>query len=148
MSLYYHDQRPAFLFEQPPSPPSTINVGSYLALQADRDAVQLQLKKTQSLYQELLDELLAAGLEREGLHALIKSHDTPSNRSELVYLHIVGALLKLLLGHSPSGKPHSVFRSQSAIVSALTAHHENVPGITKRTLDEKFAAAKRSLSDT
>jgi hypothetical protein len=148
MSRYYPDQRPTFLFEQPSSPPSTINVGSYLALQADRDAVQLQLKKTQSLYQELLDELLAAGLEREGLHALIKSHDTPSNRSELVYLHIVGALLKLLLGHSPSGKPHSVFRSQSAIVSALTAHHENVPGITKRTLDEKFAAAKRSLSDT
>lgn len=148
MSRYYPDQRPAFLFEQPPSPPSTINVGSYLALQADRDALQLQLKKTQALYQELLDELQAVGLEREGLQALIKSHDTPSNRSELVYLHIVGALLKLLLGHSPSGKPHSVFRSQSAIVSALTAHHENVAGITKRTLDEKFAAAKRSLSDT
>lgn len=148
MSRYYPDQRPAFLFEQPPSPPSTVNVGSYLALQADRDALQLQLKKTQTLYQELLDEFQAIGLEREGLQALAKSQGTLSQRSELVYLHIVGALLKLLLGHSPSGKPHSVFRSQAAIVSALTAHFENMPGITKRTLDEKFAAAKRSLTDT
>lgn len=52
----------------------------------------------------------------------------------------------LFLDHSPSGKPHSVFRSQAAIVDALTARHKNLSGITKRTLDEKFAAAKRSLT--
>jgi hypothetical protein len=148
MTLYYPDQRPTFLFEPLPSPQSTINAGSYLALQADRDALQLQLRNTQTLYQGLLAELKTAGLEREGLQALLKSQGAPSPRSELVYLHIIGALLKLLLGCSPSGKPHSVFRSQAAIVSALTAYFESVPGITKRTLDEKFAAAKRSLSDT
>ncbi|HFH3285686.1 hypothetical protein [Pseudomonas aeruginosa] len=148
MSYHYPDQRPEFLFERPPDRLGEFSIGTYLALQADRDALQLQVRNTQAAYQELLSELQAVGLERENLQALLKSKGKLSNRSEEVYLHIIGALLKLLLGHSPSGKPHSVFRSQSAIVSALTAHFENVPGITKRTLDEKFAAAKRSLSDT
>jgi len=148
MACHYPDQRPAFLFERPPDRLGELRIGTYLALQADRDALQLQVRNTQAAYQELLSELQAVGLERENLQALLKSKGKLSNRSEEVYLHIIGALLKLLLGHSPSGKPHSVFRSQSAIVSALTAHFENVPGITKRTLDEKFAAAKRSLSDT
>lgn len=148
MSYHYPDQRPAFLFKHPPDRFGELNIGTYLALQADRDALQLQVKNTQAAYKKLLDELQAVGFERENLQALLKSKGRLSNRSEEVYLHIIGALLKLLLGHSPSGKPHSVFRSQSAIVSALTAHFENVPGITKRTLDEKFAAAKRSLSDT
>ena len=148
MSCHYPDQRPAFLFERSPDRLNELSIGTYLALQADRDALQLQVKHIQTAYQELLDQLREAGLERESLQTLLKSKDKPSDRSEEVYLHIIGALLKLLLGHSPSGKPHSVFHSQSAIVSALIAHHENVPGITKRTLDEKFAAAKRSLSDT
>ncbi|MDH1440353.1 hypothetical protein N5O88_10250 [Pseudomonas sp. GD03721] len=147
MSCHYPDQRPAFLFERSPELFSELSIGTYLALQADRDALQLQVKSIQTIHQELLDELQATGLERESLKTLLKSQGKLSNRSEEVYLHIIGALLKLLLGHSPSGKPHSVFRSQSAIVSALIAHHENVPGITKRTLDEKFAAAKRSLSE-
>lgn len=148
MSYHYPDQRPGFLFEQSLDSRTSVSIGSYLALQADRDALQLQVKNTQAAYRELLDDLQAAGLERANLQALLKSKGKLSNRSEEVYFHIIGALLNLLLGHSPSGKPHSVFRSQSAIVSALIAHHENVPGITKRTLDEKFAAAKRSLSDT
>ncbi|HBO3353882.1 TPA: hypothetical protein L4S42_001688 [Pseudomonas aeruginosa] len=148
MSCHYPDQRPAFLFERPPDRFSEVSIGTYLALQADRDALQLQVKNTQAAYKELLGELQSVGLERENLQALLKSKGKLSNRSELVYLHIIGAMLSLMLGHSPSGKPHSVFRNQSSVVSALTAHFENLPGITKRTLDEKFAAAKRSLSDT
>lgn len=148
MSCHYPDQRPAFLFERSPGHFSELSIGTYLALQADRDALQVQVKNTQAAYRELLDELQSAGLERESLKALLKSQSKLSNRSELVYLHIIGAMLALMLGNSPSGKPHSVFRNQSAVVSALTAHFENLPGITKRTLDEKFAAAKRSLSDT
>ncbi|AMO76073.1 hypothetical protein [Pseudomonas citronellolis] len=147
MSVHYPDQRPAFLFEQSPAIHYELKIGSYLALQADRDALQLQLDKIQTAYRELLSELQSVGLERESLKALLKSQGKLSNRSEQVYLHIIGTMLSLLLGSSPSGKPHSVFRNQSAIVSALIAYFDNVPGITKRTLDEKFAAAKRSLSD-
>lgn len=146
MSRYYPDQRPAFLFEQSHDQQGLINVSTYLALQADRDALQLQVKNIEAAYQQLLNELEAVGLEKENIHHLLKANGKVSDRSETAYLHIIGAMVSLFLGHSPSGKPHSVFRSQAAIVDALTAHHKNLSGITKRTLDEKFAAAKRSLS--
>jgi len=55
-------------------------------------------------------------------------------------------MVSLFLANSPAGKPHSVFRTQAAIVDALTANFQDLPGVSKRTLDEKFAAAKRSIS--
>jgi hypothetical protein len=147
MSRYYPDQRPAFLFEQSLNQPGAISIGTYLALQADRDALQLQAKNIEAAYQQLLGELEAVGLEKENIHHLLKTKSKVSDRSETAYLHIIGAMVSLFLDHTPSGKPYSVFRSQSAIVDALTAHFKNLSGISKRTLDEKFAAAKRSLSN-
>jgi hypothetical protein len=52
------------------------------------------------------------------------------------------------LGKSPAGKPQSVFDNQAAIIAALLGHHEGKPGISARTLEEKFAAGKRSLTAT
>lgn len=146
ISRYYPDQRPAFLFEGSPNQQEAISIGTYLALQGDRDALQVQIKSLEAAYQQLLHDLEAIGLERKNIHHLLRTNSKVSDRSESVYLHIIGAMVNLLLDKSPSGKPLSVFRSQSAIVDALTAHHKNVPGITKRTLDEKFAAGKRSLT--
>ncbi len=147
MSRYYPSEKPAFLFEGSDDVQGSLSIGTYLALQADRDALQLQIKNIESAYQQLLDELEAIGLERENLNQQFKANSKVSDRSENAYLHIIGAMVSLFLDHSPSGKPYSVFRSQAAIVDALTAHHKNLSGISKRTLDEKFAAAKRSLND-
>lgn len=146
MSRYYPDQRPAFLFEGSLPKQKAISIGTYLALQGDRDALQVQMKSLEVAYRQLLDDLESIGLERENIHNLLKTNSKVSDRSESVYLNIIGAMVKLFLDQSPSGKPFSVFRSQAAIVDALTAHHKNLPGITKRTLDEKFAAGKRSLT--
>ena len=60
----------------------------------------------------------------------------------------IGAMLALMLGKSPNGQAYSVLDNQSAIIAALLGHHEGKPGISARTLEEKFAAAKRSLSAT
>ena len=69
-------------------------------------------------------------------------------RAETTYLNIIGAMLGLMLGKSPAGKPQSVFDNQAAIIAALLGHHEGKPGISARTLEDKFAAAKRSLTAT
>ena len=96
-------------------------------------------------------------LKRMGPHPDDKKHtgehpdggDKPlTQRAETTYLNIIGALLDLMLGKSPSGKPYSEFRSQEAIIDTLLAHHKGKPGIAERTLAEKFAAAKRSLNAT
>jgi len=77
-----------------------------------------------------------------------ESHLAPrrSLRAETTYQNIIGGLLGLMLGKTPAGKAQSVFESQSAIISALLAHHDGKPGISSRTLEEKFAEAKRSLN--
>ena len=70
------------------------------------------------------------------------------NTTETVYLNIIGALIETMLAKSPAGKPFSVFESQVSIIDSLTAHFPGAPGIAKRTLEEKFAEGKRSLSAT
>jgi hypothetical protein len=66
-------------------------------------------------------------------------------REQTTLLNIAGGLLHLLLGQSPGGKPHSVFKSQAAIIDALVATYPGKPGMSKRTLEEKLALARRFL---
>lgn len=56
------------------------------------------------------------------------------DRERTTLLNIVGALLEYS-GHK-----------ESAIIDALLTRHPGVPGLTKRTLEAKFAEAKRSLA--
>ncbi|SET63972.1 hypothetical protein SAMN03159512_02956 [Pseudomonas sp. NFR09] len=148
MIHHYPDQRPAFLFGKQPAENEHISFGTYLTLRADREALEVELKASDAALRELLEELKAIGLERESLRALVKAQGKLSERSETGYQHVIGALLETLLGSSPAGKPNSVFDSQAAIVDSITAHYEGTPGLSKRSLDEKFAAARRSLSRT
>jgi len=145
MSIRYPEHKPRFLFGAGGDSHTKINTGTYLSLQADREALKVELKKYQDLYQDVLSDLRALGLERKELNDLIKSHSGLSGRSELTYRQIIGALLHLFLSRSPAGKPLSVFESQAAIVDALTVRYKDIPGLSKRTLDEKFAAANRSI---
>ena len=54
-------------------------------------------------------------------------------------------MLDVMLGRTPSGSPYSRFTSQEAVISALIAHHGALMGITERTLQSKFAQARRKL---
>ncbi len=74
-----------------------------------------------------------------------KPSRTTSTRETQSLLNIVGALVNLLLGTTPGGAKQSVFRSKAAIIEAILARHPALPGLTERTLQQKFADAKRSL---
>jgi len=145
MIYQYPDQRPSFLFH-PIATDEAIRYGTYLILQADREALQLQLKVTEARLQELMDELTAAGLERESLRSLAENKKDVSEHSKASFLNIIGALVETMLGSSEAGRRHSIFNSQASIVDSITAHYGEVPGLGKRSLDEKFAAARRSLA--
>jgi hypothetical protein len=147
MQVYYPDQKPGFLFESGSDAHENVRLGTFLALQADRDTLLRELDTQQRHLQEILVDLRAIGLERDDLKVMVKAHGQLSERSEITYQNIIGALVNLLLDHSPAGKPLSVFKNQAAIVDAVIARHQDVPGLSKRTLDEKFAAANRSLKN-
>lgn len=145
--LHHHpDQRPEFLFGKPATEQTQINVTTYLTLQADRDALKIRLEANESAHRTLLDELKALGVDQENLSSLVVVQSEVSERSQIVFHHIIGALLETMLGSSPAGRPNSVFDSQASIVNSIIAHYEGVLGLSKRTLDEKFAAARRSIS--
>lgn len=158
MQRYYPEQRPSFLFsalERSVHPAITID--DVRALTFERDSLK-------SLVVERDAEISALRVE---LRALLKSVDTGARhhskaseatsrpgalddaltpRAETTHLHIIGGLVSLMLGRSPSGQPYSSFHTQESIVSAMIAHCGELMGISERTLHAKFAAARRKLS--
>jgi hypothetical protein len=155
MQHYYPDQRPSFLFsvfERSVHP--VITIDDVRALTFERDSLK-------SLLTERDAEIDALRLE---LRALLKSLDTGSSqnapprlnsssveslsaRAETVYLHIIGGQNALLLGKDESGKSHTRFRTQEEVIAALTDRYDGRLGMTKSTLENKFALANRTLSD-
>lgn len=146
MSHYYPGDRPEFLFddiERALHP--AVNVDTLHILLAEREATKVQLAELAQLHEAL----------RAAHEALAKEHATRATddeharelglRSETTYLNIIGGLLTLLLGKSPSGTAYSSFRNMDAVVSALLAHHEGRPGLSERTLWSKLAQARRHL---
>lgn len=146
MSHYYPGERPEFLFddiERTMHP--MVNVDTLNILLADREATMVQLAELSQVYEVLraAHEALAKKQAARG-----DANDTsrePGLRSETTYLNIIGGLLTLLLGKSPSGAAYSSFHSMDAVVSALLAHHEGRPGLSERTLWSKLAQARRHL---
>ncbi len=75
-----------------------------------------------------------------------KKHRAPiSEKQRSAYLNIIGALLGLLMGKSPSGKPYSEFQNQQAIIDSVHANFGEAPGLSERNLQDKFALSKRVL---
>lgn len=147
MARYYPGIRPAFLFtraERHAAHPA-ITVDTLHALVFEREALKFQIEQRNREIQTLREKQVSLQKQRGG-----SLEDLPdglsSSRSETTYLHIVGGLLTLLLGRSPSGQAYSSFNTQESIITALVAHHGGRLGITIRTLEAKFAAARRSLS--
>ncbi|KAA3624029.1 MAG: hypothetical protein DWQ08_10860 [Proteobacteria bacterium] len=75
----------------------------------------------------------------------LQNHLPMHPRSETTYLNIIGALVDVMLAQSPGGQRLSAFDTQADVINALLAHHEGKPGLSRRTLEDKFAAARREL---
>lgn len=146
IAAQFPSDKPSFLFDEiERTTHAAINAESFRALQADRDALKTRVEKAKDEYLKLRverDEILA---EKNALAEQIQNPKNPGQRSETTYLNIIGAMVDLFMAKTPAGKSCSVFNSRSAVIDALVAANGNKPGISKRGLEEKFAAAKRSL---
>ncbi|MBD3816557.1 MAG: protein kinase [Halothiobacillus sp.] len=141
--------KPAFLFDEiERKTHAAINTASYLTLQAECNALKAELSIAEKWGNEAKREMDALRVERDSLLAMVNKANAPGERAETTYLNIIGGLLGLMLGKTPAGKPQSVYENQAAIIEALLAHNDRKLGISKRTLEEKFAAANRSLNAT
>lgn len=149
MSRYYPGERPSFLFDEVErSIHPAITTDAIAVLMADREAAKLRVAELVQLNEDLFARHEALTSEHAKLASDSKKSQVPGQRSESTYLNIIGGLLTLMLGKSPSGTPYSSFLSQEAIISAMVVHHRGAMGITDRTLQAKFALARRHLQST
>lgn len=147
MSQYYPDQKPAFLFDEiERKTHKAIDSEAFQALQVERDSLKARIEKAEVWAKEIMKEKESLIGERDSLRVMVDKAYTPDQRSETTYLNIIGGLMGLLLGETPSGNKHSVFESQAAIIQGLLSHYPNKSGISQRTLESKFSEAKKSLS--
>lgn len=65
------------------------------------------------------------------------------SRAETAYLNVIGALLHSLLKKGANGI--GAFSSAAKIIETIQAEFPNAYGLSPRELQDKFAAAKRSL---
>ncbi|EIU1410589.1 TPA: hypothetical protein L5G07_001461 [Pseudomonas aeruginosa] len=144
MRAHYPEHRPPFLFsrcERIAHPIITLEAGQ--AMLVERQAIKSELDYCRHQLHEL-QEKHGALLRHPSINATCNPCGV-SDRAETTYLHIIGGMVELMLGRSPSGVAYSRFRTQEAIVSALVANYRGSMGITERTLNGKFAIARRSL---
>jgi len=140
----YPEQRPPFLFsraERIAHPVITVEAGH--ALLVEREALKTQLDRCHHQIQALQEQL-----KKQNIPIASCTLCPLSDRAESTYLHIIGAMLDVILGQTPSGAAYSRFTSQDAVISALIAHHGSLMGVTERTLQAKFAQARRKLRAT
>ncbi|HEJ6052685.1 TPA: hypothetical protein SL809_003516 [Pseudomonas aeruginosa] len=144
MRTHYPEHRPGFLFsrsERMAHPFITMETGQ--AILVERLALQAALEQTRREMRELQEH--RDTLLKQSTLLLAAKQSEISERAETTYLNIIGGMLTLMLGQSPSGVPYSSFKTQEAIVSALLAHYGGTMGITERTLNGKFANARKNV---
>lgn len=144
MRQHYPEQRPGFLFsrsERITHPFISLETGQ--AMLVEQLALKSALEQSKRQLRELQDKHDALLKQSTVIPACAQC--PISDRAEATYLNIIGGMLELMLGQSPSGTPYSSFKTQEAVVSALVAHHHGVMGIAERTLNGKFAMARRRL---
>lgn len=146
IAAQFPSDKPAFLFDNiERDTHSAISADAYRSLQADREGLQAKIEKAREEYKKLRAEKNLIEADNLSLRAQVQNPKLLGPRSETTYLNIIGSLVAVMLGRSPAGKANSVFDNQSAVITNIIAHYGGKSGISQRTLEEKFAAAKKSL---
>lgn len=141
----YPDDMPRFLFDCNAQHLYCVSLGAHLAQKSELEAAARELQKVRQTL-----AIRTAELESHisNLQAVIDHKDLseePSNASSLMHYLIIGALLAICAGKSPEGQVQSIYKDQSAIVTEILRRFANIRGLSKRTLDRKFAQARRCL---
>ncbi len=140
----FPSDKPEFLFDKiERETHAAINVDSFRALQADREALERQLKTANKNLQEMETKYYEAIAKLKQYEARQNQPGTElDQRAETTYLNIIGALLSCLTGDFKE----TIFPSEAALRTFIDEKYDGYYGLTSRTLAGKFAAAKKSIN--
>ncbi|MFJ2969490.1 hypothetical protein [Pseudomonas fulva] len=142
----FPDEKPAFLFSQNVDHSGCIRLDTHLAQQAELEAAQWKIEKMRQRLVASVEEMAALTVLNKELLARLDACGVPSEESEGMQSMLVGAVLEVTLGKSKDGRVQSIYRSQSALVQEIIRRFPGVPGLSKSTLDRRFADARRLIA--
>ncbi|WP_040268283.1 hypothetical protein [Pseudomonas rhodesiae] len=143
MQRHYPADKPSFLYG--PAERRGLTWAALQEMSANHAALKVQLdmcaeKAAQLKKRNTLLKRALAELQR-----LPPPGEVLSDRGRSALLNIIGGLLTTLRGSSPGGQRYSQFDSDAAIIQTVISYHGGRVGITERTMQKHFAAARRSL---
>jgi len=125
--------------------------------QQENDLLKNIISVNEHRLQDALNQITALKVESSTLHQRLihaeqqnaylnqtindKSKAPLSDRGEITYLNIIGAMLELF-------RNDTSYNKQSTIIRALEASHKGKQGISERGLEDKFSAANQQLKKT
>ncbi|MBK5003824.1 hypothetical protein [Pseudomonas sp. S32] len=140
------DQRPAFLFAQNADHSECVSLDAHLAKQAHLDFALSTLEQLQQTYAAATDEMAALSTLNDKLKARLDSLGIPSETSEAIQNRLIGAMLETTLGKNQNGRQQSIYSSQAALVQAILLRFPGMEGLSKSTIDRRFAEARRLIA--
>ncbi|WP_085663785.1 MULTISPECIES: hypothetical protein [unclassified Pseudomonas] len=142
----FPDQKPAFLFSQNADHSGCVSLNAHLAKQAELDYALSTLEQLQKSYAVTAGEMASLSTLNDKLKTRLESLGIPSETSEAVHSTLIGAMLETTLGKNQNGKQQSIYSSQAALVHAILLRFPGVEGLSKSTIDRRFAEARRVIA--
>ncbi|MFR0672094.1 hypothetical protein ACLUUI_03850 [Enterobacterales bacterium AW_CKDN230030176-1A_HGKHYDSX7] len=140
------DQKPAFLFSQNADHSGCVSLNAHLAKQAELDYALSTLEQLQKSYAVTAGEMASLSTLNEKLKSRLESLGIPSETSEAMQNRLIGAMLETTLGKNQNGKQQSIYSSQAALVQAILLRFPGADGLSKSTIDRRFADARRVIA--
>lgn len=126
-------------------PASEHTTSEIRALEAEKDDLRKRFEETEAANRSLEEGKKAVEADLHDLRKELASVKRSRKRVENTYLHIIGSMLTCLVGENRYLDKSPVFKSEAELVDLLTDQFSVYAGLTRRTLNQKFAEAKRSL---
>ncbi|MFT2158632.1 hypothetical protein [Pseudomonas putida] len=146
ISSYFPDDKPDFLFNKKADYPPCVSLGTYLIQKADAQSSRLVIDILEQKISLLNAEILEKSRHIDAMSTQIKGYELPTESSKVQLYLTIGALLDVVVGSSPNDQVQSIYKNQSALVEAIISRFPHTAGLSKRTLDRKFAEARRQLT--
>ena len=143
MQLHYPADKPRFLYG--PAERRGLTWTAMQEMSANHTELKVQLEMCAKNAAQLKEQKALLERDLAKLRHLAPPGEELSDRGRSALLNIIGGLLTVLRGSSPGGQRYSQFDSDSSIIQAIISYHGGRVGITERTMQKHFAAARRSL---
>lgn len=142
----FPDQKPEFLFPPNLDHSECISLNAHLVQEAEIEASQRTIEKLRQELAATTEEIATLVSANRELSERLDACGIPSEASEGAHNTLVGAMLEATLGKSKSGHVQSIYPSQAALVEEITRRFPGVSGLSKSTLDRRFAEARRHFA--